>query len=93
MENQIKQSQQISEEQLNALYVDLKERTDIIVHQSSKDILKLEEEVNFLKAEALKSEREMKVVLKKSQGIRKWLYFFALVSFSLLGLFVLIFKS
>lgn len=88
MELQIKQAQQDTEEQFKNLYSDLKERTDKIVHQSSRDILKLEEEVAFLKSEASRSERELKTALKTSKGFKRWLYFFTFLAFVLFCILV-----
>lgn len=74
LEDMVKQSHQEQLEYFQNLVVELKERADHIVHQSSKDILKLEDEVAILKSEAIKSEREFKKNLESSKRIKMKIY-------------------
>lgn len=74
LEDMVKQSHQDQLEYFQNLVVELKERADHIVHQSSKDILKLEDEVAILKSEAIKSERELKKNLESSKKVKMKVY-------------------
>lgn len=74
LEDMVKKSHQEQLDYLQNMIVEMKERTDHIVHQSSKDILKLEDEVAVLKAEAIKSEREIKMNLESSKKIKSRVY-------------------
>lgn len=71
LEASLKNASQSYIESLQAHMEEMKKRTDAIVHQSSKDVLKLEEEVVQLKIEVQNADKISKEYQRKSQNDKK----------------------
>lgn len=80
-EAEMKNSTKTYIEDLQAHVEELKARTNEIVHQSSKDILKLEDEVVVLKSDIARAERVAKDNLKQAQREKRKFYSLIMLNF------------
>lgn len=88
-ETEMKNSTKAYIENLQAHVEELKVRTNEIVHQSSKDILKLEDEVVILKADIARAENNASRNLKLVQSEKR--KFFYLIMLNLVSIFGILF--